>query len=251
MSQFLKGKVALVTGGTKPVGAAVARALAREGASVAITLAGTEAKVAAANAALASEGINGRAYKCDPVDPKQAVALVQMVLETFGALDILVNASSVVWHGKTVDDPTISNVAMDQQWQLNVHNVIGVIRAASPCLRSGGRIITVGAALGQRAGFAGAADYVGTKAAIRGYTTGVARDLASRQITANIVSAGVTEDEFSVGRHVVIHPNQLETKSVKRVTTLEEIVHGVLYLAHPLSASVTGTDLDLSGGYLA
>jgi NAD(P)-dependent dehydrogenase (short-subunit alcohol dehydrogenase family) len=251
MSQFLKDKVALVTGGGRPLGAAITRALAQEGATVAITLNGTDAKIAAATQALAKGGIRGRAFRFDPGDSTQAIPLIRAVLEEFGTLDILVNASAVMWHGKTVDDSSLNSVTMDRQWQLNVLGVIGLIRAASPHIRPGGRIITMGTGLAMRAGFTGVADYVGTKAAITGYTMGLARDLAARCITANMVAAGMAEDEYLTDAKTAIDPNQRNARATRKAVSLDEVAAGILYLAHPMASSVTGTTLDLSGGYLA
>lgn len=177
MSNSLTGKVALVTGGSRGLGAAVALALAEEGAEVAITYEKSKERADAVVAQIQQRGRRAVAIQSDQGDPSTAELLITKVVEHLGKLDILVNNAAVAWQGARIDDPEIDNSAMDRQWAINVSGVVANIRSASKVLPEGGRIISVGSGVGTRAGFPGTADYAGTKAALIGYSKGAARDL--------------------------------------------------------------------------
>lgn len=199
MEKMLAGKVALVTGGSRDLGAATARALANEGADVALTYVASDARAAAVVADLKAKGVRALAIKCDQENQTQAEPLIQQVVAHFGKIDILVNNAAVAWQGKTIDDSSIDNAAMNRQWSINVLGVVANIRAAVKHLPEGGRIISIGSGVGARAGFPGTADYAGTKAAIVGYSKGAARDLGRRNITVNVVQAGIMATDMAAG----------------------------------------------------
>jgi 3-oxoacyl-[acyl-carrier protein] reductase len=180
MTQKLSGKVALVTGGSRGIGAASARALADQGANVAISYVASPDKAEAVVAELKAKGVNARAYQADQASPDEVERLVNNVAKDFGHLDILVNNAGVAV-GSPIDNP--DTAALARQDAVNVHGVIAAIRAASKLMGDGGRIVTVGSMLADRASFPGLADYTATKAAVVGYTKGAARDLGPRGIT--------------------------------------------------------------------
>lgn len=168
MSNILKGKVALVTGGSRGLGAATAEALADQGADVAISYVASAEKAEAVVETLRARGVRALAIQSDQADMAAAKPLVEKVVAYFGKLDILVNNAAIAVQGKTVDDPDLDTVNLDRQWQINVMGAVATTRAAAPVLPDGGRIIFIGSALGTHVPFTGAADYAGTKAAIVG-----------------------------------------------------------------------------------
>ncbi|OAM89503.1 SDR family oxidoreductase [Termitidicoccus mucosus] len=245
----LTGKVALVTGGSRGLGTAIANALADEGADIAITYIASAEKAGLVVRALEAKGVRAAAFKSDQGDPTQAAPLIQAVVSRFGRLDILVNNAAVAYQGKTIDDPNIDNDMMDRQWAVNVHGVIANIRAAAKVLPEGGRIITISSGVAVRAGFAGTADYAGTKAAVTGYSKGAARDLAPRKITVNVVAAGLMNTDMAAEADVA--EMLFSTLAIQRFAALEEVAAGVVFLASPAASYVTGAVLNVEGGYSA
>jgi 3-oxoacyl-[acyl-carrier protein] reductase len=245
----LSGKIALVTGGSRGLGVAIAHALADEGADVAITYVASAEKAESVVRALEAKGVRAAAFKADQGDSSQAAPLIQAVVTRFGKLDILVNNAAVAFQGRTIDSPDIDNAAMDRQWAINVHGVVANIRAAAKVLPEGGRIITIGSGVATRVGFAGAADYAGTKAAVVGYSKGAARDLASRNITVNVVQAGLMDTDMAAEADVAAM--LFSTLAIQRFARLEEVAAGVVFLASPAASYVTGTVLNVEGGYSA
>lgn len=252
MTKIFDGKVVLITGGSRGLGAATARAFADEGANVAITYVESADKALAVVTELEARGVKAVAIKSDQGEPETAPALMDEVIRVFGRLDVLVNNAAVAWQGKTLDDPSIDNQAMDRQWRINVAGVIANIRAASKHLPEGGRIVSIGSGLGTRAGFPGTADYAATKAAIIGYSKGAARDLGPRKITVNVVQSGLMATDMSAAAmEAGLPPGIMELHAIQRMATVEEVAAGVLFLAGPSSSYITGSVLDVNGGYLA
>jgi NAD(P)-dependent dehydrogenase (short-subunit alcohol dehydrogenase family) len=175
--------------------------------------------------------------------------LIGEIVRHLGRLDILIHAASVAFHGKTVDDPSLNHHAMDLQWQVNVSGYIAAVRAATLHMKEGGRIIAIGSGLAVRVSMPGVADYAATKAAVLGYTRGAALDLASRGITANVILAGTLEFETPIARRQGLQNKH--TQSHMLSCSLEEIAAAVVFLSSPRAASITGTALDLTGGYLS
>ncbi|MBD2066107.1 SDR family oxidoreductase [Leptolyngbya sp. FACHB-671] len=245
-TRTLTGKVALVTGASRGLGVAIAHALADKGADVAITYMASAEKAEAVARALELKGIRAAAFRSDQGDPTQAAPLIQSVMERFGRLDILVNNAAVAYQGKSIDHPDIDNAMMDQMWAINVGGVVANIRAAK-VLPEDGRIISISSGVATRVGFAGAADYAGTKAAVVGYSKGAARDLAPRKITVNVVAAGLMETEMAAEAGVA--EMLFATLAIQRFARLEEVAAGVVFLASPAASYITGTVLNVEGGY--
>ena len=184
MTKKLTGKVALVTGGSRGIGAASARALADEGANVAISYVASADKAEVVSE-LKAKGVRARTFKADQASAADVDRLVQDVAKHFGRLDILVNNAGVI-ASAPVDDASADTTALAHQDAVNVQGVVTAIRAASKLMGDGGgRIVTIGSGIASRATFPGLADYAATKAAIVGYTKGAARasDRAASQST--------------------------------------------------------------------
>jgi NAD(P)-dependent dehydrogenase (short-subunit alcohol dehydrogenase family) len=243
----LVGKVALVTGGSRGLGAEIARALADEGADVAISYAASEQKAQAVTRDIETRGVRTAAFQADQGVPAQPEGLIQAVVSQFGGLDILVNNAAVSIPG-LVGSPKTDAVAMDRQWAVNALGVIATIRAAAKVMRNGGRIISVGSGVATRVGTEGLADYAGSKAAVVGYSKGAARDLASRNITVNVVQAGLMDTDMAAP-YAAKMDAMMSTLTIKRYARLEEIAAAVVFLASPEASYITGAVLDAEGGY--
>jgi len=249
MTQALQGKVALVTGGSRGLGAATALALADQGADVAINYVASKEKAEAVVAKLREKGVRALAVQSDQADMAAARPLVDQVLEHFGRLDILVNNAAIAVQGQTVDAPDLDTARLDRQWQVNVLGPVALTRAAAPRLAKGGRIIFIGSRLSTVVPWPGAADYAGSKAALIGYARGVARDLGGRDITSNVIQPGVMPTDMSVevlGEHV---PDAvLDQHPIRRIATLEEVAGLVCFLAGPHGGYISGEVISVSGG---
>lgn len=243
-------KVALVTGGSRGLGAAIATALADEGIDVAISYVASADKAAAVVQTLESRGVRAFAVKSDAADTAAAQPLVDAVVSHFGRLDILVNNAAVAAKGQLVDDPALDTAALDHQWQVNVMGPVATTRAAAPVLSDGGRIVFIGSRNGTMALVPGVADYSGSKAALIGYAKGIARDLGPRDITVNVVQPGVMPTDMMVE---VLGGTQapdelLDLHPIRRVATLDEVSALVCFLAGPNGGYITGGVIDVAGG---
>ncbi len=248
MSKPLSGKVALVTGGSRGLGAVTAEALADQGADVAISYVASAEKAEAVVERIKAKGGRALAIRSDQADLTAARPLVDAVLAHFGTLDILVNNAAIAVQGQLVDDPDLDTAALDRQWQINVLGTIATTRAAAPRLTDDGRIIFIGSTLGVRVPFPGVADYAGAKAAVLGYARGVARDLGRRNITVNVIQPGIMPTDMAAGVADNLPDAVMDLHPIRRIATLEEVAATVCFLAGPNASYITGGVVDIGGG---
>lgn len=250
MQKELSGKAVLITGGSRGLGAELARAFADRGADVAISYVHSSTKADAVVEGLKAKGARAIAIQSDQADLAAARPLVDKVIERFGKLDILVNNAGIAVQGQQVDDPDFNAEDNDRQWQVNVMGAVATTRAAASRLTDGGRIIFIGSRFGTHVPVPGVADYAGTKAAIIGYARGAARDLGPRNITVNVVQPSVMPTDM--GAAVVDNPPVLEAildlHPIRRMATLEEIAAMVSFVAGPFGGYITGEVISVSGG---
>jgi 3-oxoacyl-[acyl-carrier protein] reductase len=249
MSKALSGKVALVTGGSRGIGAAIAKSLADEGADVAISYASSSAKAEAVVKDLKHKGVRAEAFRADQANAEEVEALVKEVAERFGRLDILVNNAGVFVTGQ-VHDSNNDVAEFGRQFAVNVGGVAAAVRAAAPLMHDGGRIISIGSTLGEASPFPGISDYSATKAAIIGYTRGWARDVGPRGITVNAVQPGPIDTDMNPDDGDFA-ATQKSATALGRYGKPEEVAAAVAFLAGPRAAYITGTTLTVDGGFNA
>jgi len=247
MNGTLNGKVALVTGGSRGIGAATARGLAAEGADVAISYSTSASKAEALVDELRAKGVRAEAFQADQADPAQVDRLVKTVVERFGRLDILVNNAGVA-AAAPVDHPINGSSELDRLYAVNVFGVVGAIRAAAQVMGEGGRIISIGSCLGAHTPFPCVANYSATTSAIVGYTRGAARDLGPKGITVNVVQPGPIDTEMNPADGATAPPQKAAT-AMGRYGRPEEVAAAVCFLARPEASYITGTALDVDGGF--
>jgi 3-oxoacyl-[acyl-carrier protein] reductase len=249
MTKVLNGKVALVTGGSRGIGAATALRLAEDGADVAISYHASPDRADAVVEQLKAKGVRAEAFHADQGEAGQAAGLIREVVDTFGRLDILVNNAAITVRA-TVDDASIDVAELDRQHAVNFTGPVAGIREATKHMGQGGRIISIGSGVGTRVGTAGMTDYAATKSALAGYTRGAARDLGPRGITVNIIQAGLVDTEGNPA-DTEWAPAAAATTALGRYARPEEIAAGIAFLARPDSTYMTGSIIDLDGGYSA
>jgi len=240
----LANKVALVTGGSRGIGAAIAKRLAADGASVAITY--TKGADAAASVVKEIERAGGKAIaiKADAADAAAGKAAVEKTFATFGRLDVLVNNAGTAIP-KTFEEATLEE--MDRVLDINVRGVFVATQAALKHMTDGGRIITIGSAVGERVVVPGLVPYAATKGAVKIFTQSLSREVGSRGITVNNVQPGPIETDLNpaVGDWAV--PQKAAT-ALDRYGHVEEVAALVAFVAGPESSYITGANLTVDGG---
>jgi len=244
MAIDLTGKKALVTGGSRGIGAAIARRLAADGADVAITYAGNKAAADATVAAIAASGRKGFAFQADSGDAAAQTAAVQQAHAALGGLDILVHNAGIAEFGVVAPDGYDS---FRRQFGVNVDGVFTGTAAAVPLIADGGRILIIGSINAHHSIAPGLAIYGATKAAVTGLARGWARDLASRQITVNVIQPGPIDTDLNPadGDFAAV---MLPTIPLGRYGRVEEVAALAAFLAGPESSFITGTTIDIDGG---
>lgn len=248
MAQSLKGKVALVTGGSRGIGAAIVKRLAAEGANVAFNYAKSQDRAQQVLQEIEELGVKGLALQADQGDTKSVTELVNKVHENFGRLDILVNSAGVFVTG-SVEDQNADLEAFERQLAVNVTGVTAAVRAAAPILSNGGRIVSIGTTGAIRAPFGGIGDYVATKAAIAAYSRSWARDFGPRNITVNMVHPGAINTEMNPETSDFA-PALSQMAALGRYGQPEDIAGAVAFLVGPDAGYITGTELVVDGGQL-
>jgi 3-oxoacyl-[acyl-carrier protein] reductase len=240
----LTGKVALVTGGSRGIGAAIAKRLAGDGASVAITY--SKGADAAASIVEAIERAGGKAIaiQADAADADAVRNAVERTVTTFGRLDVLVNNAGTIIPMR-VEETTLSD--FDRVFAVNVRGTFVATKAALKHMKAGGRIIMIGSCVGERVMLPGFAPYSATKGAIKMFTQGLARELGTRGITVNNVQPGPIDTdlnpasgEWAVGQKAVV--------ALDRYGHVDEVAALVAFVAGPESSFITGANLTVDGG---
>ncbi|MFE2538843.1 SDR family NAD(P)-dependent oxidoreductase [Actinacidiphila glaucinigra] len=244
-AEVLQGRRALVTGGSRGIGAGIVRRLVREGASVAFTYVHGRQPADALVEELSAAGGRVLALQADSADAAAVKAALERAVAELGGLDILVNNAGVGVAG-LVDDFSFED--FDRMVAVNVRGVFAAIKAALPHLGDGGRIISTGSINADRVPIGGIAVYAMTKAAVAGLTRGLARELAPRGITINNVQVGATETDMLPDDPAFIEALTRVT-AVDRFAQPRDIAGVVAFLARPEAWFVTGANWNVDGGY--
>jgi 3-oxoacyl-[acyl-carrier protein] reductase len=238
------GKVALVTGGSKGIGAGIVRRLASDGASVAFTWSKSEDQALQLVQEIESSGGKALALKADSADAEELQTAVTKATASLGSLDIFISNAGILMRG-TIDTWSLED--FDRMVAINIRAAFVGIQAAARNMNDGGRIITIGSNTAIRTAFPGASIYSMTKAALTGLVRGVAIDLAPRAITVNNVQPGPTATDMSSAHTEMIKP----LIPLKRMGDISEVASFVSYLASGEAAFITGASLTIDGGYVA
>ncbi|MDX6530208.1 MAG: 3-oxoacyl-[acyl-carrier protein] reductase [Blastocatellia bacterium] len=235
----LAGKVALVTGGSRGIGAAIAKRLAAEGASIALTY--SKGADAAASIVKEIERVGGKA---DAADADAVRNAVETTVETFGRLDVLVNNAGTAI-AMSVEEMTLDD--FDRLFAVNVRGAFVATQAALKHIKSGGRIIMIGSCLGERVFIPGMAPYSATKGAIKMFTQGLARELGARGVTVNNIQPGPIDTdlnpasgEWAAGQKAAV--------PLDRYGRTDEVAALVAFVAGPESSYINGANLTVDGG---
>ena len=243
----LDGKVALVTGGSRGIGAGVARRLAADGAAVALTYASSKDRAEEVVADIAAAGGTALAIHADSAVEADVIASVTETVRRLGRLDVLVNDAG---GGAFAMIDEMSTADIDRMLAVNVRALILAIRESLEHLGPGGRIINIGSINAERVPYAGFSVYAASKGAIAGLTKGLARELAPKGITINNVQPGPVDTDFNSADGPAA-PLMLEAMALDRFGDVSEIGAFVSFLAGPEAGFITGANLNIDGGFTA
>ena len=240
----LTGKTALVTGGSRGIGAGIARRLAADGANVAITY--TKDATAAASVVGEIERVGARAIaiQADAANAEAVAAAVEKTVATYGRLDVLVNNAGTAIP-KPFSETTLEE--MDRMIDINLRGTMIATLAALRHIQDGGRIIMIGSCVGERIMTPGLAAYAATKGAVKMFTQGLARETGSRGITVNNVQPGPIDTDLNPAAGDWATP-QIANTALKRYGSIEDIAAMVAFVAGPEAGYITGANLTVDGG---
>lgn len=247
ITQLLSGRVAFVQGGSRGIGAAIVKRLAREGAIVAFTYVSSPDRADEVVEAITAAGGQAIAIQADSADAEALQQAVRQTVNSFGKLDILVNNAGVLAMGQLEE---LSLADLDRTLAINVRSVFIASQEAARHMNDNGRIINIGSTNAERMPFAGGAIYAMSKSALVGLTKGMARDLGSRGITVNNVQPGPVDTDMNPadGEFAELMKTMLP---IGRYGKDEEIASFVAYLAGPEAGYITGASLTIDGGFSA
>ena len=240
----LSNKVALVTGGSRGIGAAIAKRLAADGANVVITY--TKGADAAASVVKEIERAGGKAtaIQADATDAGAVNAAVEKTAKTFGRIDILVNNAGTAIP-KPFEETTVEDI--DHMFDLNVRGTLVATQAALKHMKNGGRIIMIGSCVGERMMTPGLVAYSATKGAVKMFTQGLSREVGARGITVNDVQPGPIDTDLNPAAGDWAVPQKAIT-ALGRFGTADEVAALVAFVASPESSYITGANLTVDGG---
>jgi len=242
----LKGKTALVTGGTRGIGKSIVLKLAAAGADVAFTYRSSSAQAEEVKIAVEALGVRALAFQADAVDMTQATEVMKQISETWGRLDVLVNNAGVTKDGLLM---RMNEADWDFVINTNLKSVFNYTKAVMKTMMSqrAGKIINISSVVGTM-GNAGQANYAASKAGIVGFSKSVAKELSSRNITCNVIAPGWVDTEMT---HVLSEDAKkafMDSIPLKRAATPEDIANSVLFFSSDLSNYITGQVLHVDGG---
>jgi 3-oxoacyl-[acyl-carrier protein] reductase len=240
----LDEKVALVTGGSRGIGAAIAKRLATDGANVAITYSNGTDAAASVVKEIERSGRKAIAIKADASDADAVKAAVDKTVATFGRLDVLVNNAGTAIP-KTFEETTLEE--MDRVIDINIRGVFAATQAALKHMKDGGRIIMIGSAVGERAASPLLVPYTATKGAVKMFSQALSRELGGRGITVNNVQPGPIDTDLNPATGDWAVPQKAAT-ALDRYGRVDEIAAMVAFVAGPESSYITGANLTVDGG---
>jgi len=243
---MLTGKTALITGGSRGIGRAIAEHFARQGAAVALLYAGNEQAAAETLSALTTQGANARAYRGDGAEVDEVKATVEQVLADFGSVDILVNNAGVIRDGLIL---SMTEQDFDQVLSVSLKGAWNLIKQLYPHMmrRRAGRIINMASVSGLM-GNAGQANYAAAKAGLIGLTKTTARELAGRGITCNAIAPGFIDTDMTGALSQKVREGILAAIPMKRMGTPREVAAVAAFLAGEGGAYITGEVIRVDGG---
>jgi 3-oxoacyl-[acyl-carrier protein] reductase len=240
----LANKVALVTGGSRGIGAAIAKRLASDGASVAITYAKDATAASAVVEAIKQNGGKAVAVQADAADTEAIKGAVEKAVATFGRLDVLVNNAGTAIP-KKFEETTLEE--LDRLIDINVRGVFVTTQTALKHMNDGGRIIMIGSCVGERVLTPGLVPYSATKGAVKMFTQGLSREVGDRGITVNNVQPGPIDTDLNPAAGDWAVPQKAAT-ALGRYGHVDEVAALVAFVAGPESSYITGANLTVDGG---
>jgi 3-oxoacyl-[acyl-carrier protein] reductase len=240
----LKGKVALVTGASRGIGAAIAKRLSEDGASVAITYAKDASAASAVVKAIEANGGKAIAIQADAADVAAVQSAVEQAVAALGKLDVLVNNAGTAIP-KKFEDTTLEE--LDRVIDINIRGVFVTTQAALKHMNDGGRIINIGSCVGERLMTPGLVPYSATKGAVKMFTQGLSREVGCRGITVNNVQPGPIDTDLNPAAGDWATPQKAAT-ALDRYGSVDEVAALVAFVAGPESSYITGANLTVDGG---
>ncbi|MGA3224852.1 MAG: 3-oxoacyl-ACP reductase family protein [Acidobacteriaceae bacterium] len=244
MPKALANKVALITGGSRGIGAAIAKRLAAEGASVAITYAKDAGAASDVVKAIEADGGKAVAIQAEAADAEAVKGAVGKAVATLGKLDVLVNNAGVAIP-KKFEETTLEEI--DRMIDINLRGTMVVTQAALKHFNDGGRIIMVGSCVGERVLTPGLVAYSATKGAVKMFTQGLSREVGNRGITVNNVQPGPIDTDLNPASGDWATPQKAVT-ALDRYGSVDEVAALVAFVAGPESSYITGANLTVDGG---
>ena len=248
MNRSLEKRCALVTGGSRGIGAAIVKRLANEGANVAFTYLNHPEHANEVMQEVRSLGVRCVGIKADSTSSSAVIAAVEQTVKEFGGLDILVNSAGIA---KIAPFDDFSLEDFDQTIAVNLRAIFIASQAAAKYMKNGGRIVMIGSCNADRMPFAGGAIYAMSKAGLIGLVKGMARDLAPRGITVNNIQPGPTETDMNPSDSEFADILRKQFLALPRYAEPDEIAGMVSYLVSPEAGYVTGASLTIDGGFSA
>jgi 3-oxoacyl-[acyl-carrier protein] reductase len=244
MSTKLEGKTAIITGGSRGIGAAIAKRLAADGANIAITYTKDANAASSVVKEIERGGRKAIAIQADATNAGAVAAAVEKTVATFGELDILVNNAGTAIP-KKFEEATLEE--LDHMIALNIRGVFVATHAALKQMKNGGRIITIGSCVGERNMTPGLAAYAATKGAVKMFAQSLSREVGSRGITVNNIQPGPIDTDLNPAAGDWAAPQKANT-ALNRYGSVDEVAALVAFVAGPEASYITGSNLTVDGG---